>query len=71
LFGFIRFLYFFFTSGGQGHIQSLIFSTALLLIGFIVFMFGIIADMISNNRKLIEKALLKIRKIELDNKIDE
>jgi len=71
LFGFFRFLYFFFTSGGQGHIQSLVFSTALLIIGFIVFMFGIIADMISNNRKLIEKTLLKIKKIELKSKKDE
>lgn len=68
LFGFLRFLYFYFTTGGQGHIQSLIFSTALVLIGFIVFMFGIIADMISNNRKLIEKTLLKIKKIELKYK---
>lgn len=68
LFGFIRFLYFFFTSGGQGHIQSLIFSTVFILIGFLVFMFGIIADMISNNRKLIEKALYKIKKIEMDIK---
>jgi len=67
LFGFIRFLYFYFTSGGQGHVQSLIFSTVLLIIGFFVFMFGIIADMISNNRKLIEKALYKIKKLELNN----
>jgi len=66
LFGFIRFLYFYFTSGGQGHVQSLIFSTVLLIVGFFVFIFGIIADMISNNRKLIEKALYKIKKLELN-----
>ena len=55
LYGFIRFLCFYFTVGGDGHIQSLIFSTTLIIIGFLVFMFGIIADLISSNRKLIEK----------------
>ena len=67
LYGFIRFLCFYFTVGGDGHIQSLIFSTTLIIIGFLVFMFGIIADLISSNRKLIEKSLYKIRKIELRN----
>ena len=66
LLGFCRFLYYYFTVGGEGHIQSLIFSTVLINIGFIVFMFGIIADLISSNRKLIEKALYKIKKIEWD-----
>ena len=66
LLGFGRFLYYYFTVGGEGHIQSLIFSTVLINVGFIVFMFGIIADLISSNRKLIEKALYKIKKIELD-----
>ena len=66
LLGFARFLYYYFTVGGEGHIQSLIFSTVLINVGFIVFMFGIIADLISSNRKLIESALYKIKKIELD-----
>lgn len=68
LLGFGRFLYYYFTVGGEGHIQSLIFSTVLMNIGFLVFMFGITADLISSNRKLIEKALYKIKKMELDNK---
>ncbi len=64
--GFIRFLYFYLTDGGAGHIQSLILSTTLIIIGFLVFMFGIISDLISNNRKLIEKALYKIKKLEIE-----
>ncbi len=68
--GFARFLYFYFTSGGEGHVQSLIFSTTLIIIGFLVFMFGIISDLISNNRKLIEKTLYKIKKMESENKDD-
>jgi glycosyltransferase involved in cell wall biosynthesis len=63
--GFIRFIYFYLTVGGQGHIQSLILSTMLVIIGFFVFMFGVISDLIGNNRKLIEKTLLKIKEMEL------
>ena len=59
--GFIRFLYFFAIGEGNGHVQSLVFSTVSVLIGFFLFMFGIIADLISNNRKLIEQVLKMIK----------
>mgnify|MGYP001164097741 CR=1 FL=1 len=61
LYGFLRFLYFYFIAGGEGHIQSLIFSTTLIIIGFLVIMIGIISDSISNNRKLIEKILYRLK----------
>ena len=66
--GFVWFFYYYFTVGGKGHIQSLLFSTTLVIIGFLVFMFGIISDLISNNRKLIEKTLYKVKKLELERK---
>ena len=59
--GFARFLYFYFRSGGEGHVQSLIFSTAFINTGFLIFFFGIIADLISTNRKLTEKLINHIR----------
>ena len=70
LVGFFRFLYYYLNGNGDGHIQSLIFSTTFIIIGFLVFMFGIISDLISNNRKLIEKMLYKIKKMELESKND-
>jgi len=57
LFGIIRFLVYFFSSSGSGKIQSLIISVMLVLIGTVIILVGILADMISNNRKLIEKIL--------------
>lgn len=60
-----RFLYFYFVSGGAGKIQSLIFSAVLLLIGFQFIVISFIADLISANRRLIEDALLRIKKIQL------
>ena len=61
----VRFLYFYFTSGGQGHLQSLIFAAIFMIIGFQVMLIGLIADIISSNRRLIEDALYRIRKMEL------
>jgi glycosyltransferase involved in cell wall biosynthesis len=55
--GIIRFLYYFFTLENSGKVQSLIISVMLILIGVVIMLVGILADMISNNRKLIEKIL--------------
>jgi len=53
-----RFLYYYAIGEGGGHVQSLIASAILINIGFIVFVIGILADLISNNRKLLEKILI-------------
>ena len=58
LFGLLRFLYYFFWLGiGTGHIQSLIFSVIFINVGFLILVVGILADLVDNNRKLIEKIL--------------
>ena len=61
----LRFLYYYITTGGAGHIQSLILAAVLLMIGFQVFVIGLVADLIGFNRRLIESALYRVRKIEL------
>jgi len=62
----VRFLYFyFFGIRPFGHLQSLILASVLLIIGFIIMIMGLIADLISANRRLIEDALFRIKKIEL------
>jgi len=63
----IRFLYFYLTTGGSGHIQSLILGSVFLLMGFVTFLFGLVADLISNNRQLNEQALERIKRLELEN----
>jgi len=64
----LRFLYFFiFTSDKPvGHVQSLIFAAVLIILSFIFFMMGILADLVSKNRKLIEKLLVYQRKEKYD-----
>jgi glycosyltransferase involved in cell wall biosynthesis len=62
----LRFLYFYISGNGAGHIQSLVLGGALLVIGFMAFMIGLIADLISFNRQLVEMTLEKVRRIELE-----
>jgi glycosyltransferase involved in cell wall biosynthesis len=62
---FVRFLYFFLQGNSSGHLQSLILGAILVIVGFQVFLMGILADLIAANRKLQEKILLKLIKSEL------
>ena len=62
----VRFLYFYFTSGGDGHVQSLLLGGVLLLMGFIAYLAGLVADLVSFNRQLLEMTLEKVRRMELD-----
>lgn len=68
LLGFLRFLYFYLSNGGEGHIQSLIFSAVFVICGFFIVMFGVIADLVSSNRKMIEMIMYKIRELEMDSR---
>ncbi len=61
----MRFLwYYFFTTSGSGHVQSLLIGVALFIVGIQIFLIGLVSDLIASNRKLIEKILhhLKIEK---------
>ena len=60
----VRFLYFYFTEGGTGHVQSLLLAAVLLIVGFQVMLMGLIADVISANRKLLEDLLYRARSLE-------
>ena len=61
----VRFLYFYLTGDGSGHIQSLILGGTLVVLAFVAFLAGLVADLIGFNRQLIEMTLEKVRAIEL------
>jgi glycosyltransferase involved in cell wall biosynthesis len=63
----IRFLYFFIVEERAGHIQSLILSAILLIVGFQVLLIGLVADLIGFNRKILEEVLYRLRRVELDS----
>ena len=64
----IRFLVFYFTGGGGGHTQSLILACTLLIIGFVTFVIGMLADVISANRKILEDVQYHLKKQEYERK---
>lgn len=60
-----RFLYFYLNHDGVGHLQSLLLAAVLMIVGFQVVLIGLVADLISANRKLLEDVLYRIRSMEL------
>ena len=67
----VRFLVFFFKGAGMGHIQSLVFASTLMMIGFMTFIMGLQADIIAANRKLLEDIQYRLRRMEFGDKTDE
>ncbi|MEJ2402605.1 MAG: glycosyltransferase family 2 protein [Xanthomonadales bacterium] len=61
-----RFLFFYFSGDGAGHVQSLILGGTLLILGFVTFLIGLLADLVGFNRRLIEIVLEKVRRLEID-----
>ena len=57
----IRFLFYYFRGEGSGMIQSLILAAVFLIVGFITFLIGLIADLVSFNRKILEEVLIRLR----------
>lgn len=58
----IRYLYFYFTGEGDGHIQSVILAGVLMGMGFQTGLIAFIADLLSVNRKLLEELRVEKRK---------
>jgi glycosyltransferase involved in cell wall biosynthesis len=61
----LRYAYFWWLGDIRGHLQSAILSVLLLILGFQTLQWGIMADLIASNRKLLEDLLYRVRKQEL------
>ena len=62
----VRFLYFLANGTGGGHIQSLILACTLIIIGFLTFMIGLMADVIAANRKILQDVQYHVKRMEYD-----
>lgn len=60
----MRFLWFWATGDGDGHVQSLVLGGSLLVLGVLVAILGMLADLIGANRKLLEASLVRMRSLE-------
>jgi glycosyltransferase involved in cell wall biosynthesis len=54
----LRFLYYYTTDGGSGHIQSVILAAVFLVVGFQTILVAFLADVLGANRKLSEEVRL-------------
>ncbi|HEY5610852.1 MAG TPA: hypothetical protein VIL97_06580, partial [Thermoanaerobaculia bacterium] len=59
-----RFLYFYLTERSAGHVQSLILAAVFLILGFQTILIGLLADLISVNRRLNEEILIRLKRSE-------
>ncbi len=60
----LRFVYYWVLGQGNGHIQSVILAAVLSIVGFQVFLIGLVADLIGFNRKILEELLYRTRLME-------
>ena len=61
----VRFLYFYVQNIG-GHLQSLTIGTGLFLVGILILLNGIQADIASKHRQLTQETLYRLKKMELE-----
>ena len=58
----LRYLYFREILGeGQGHVQSVVLAGVLLILGFMIFLIGLVADINASSRRLLEEVLYRQR----------
>jgi glycosyltransferase involved in cell wall biosynthesis len=60
-----RFLIFFIQGEGQGHVQSIVLGSMLFVVAVQLAALGVIGDLLSSNRVLIQRTLERTRRIEL------
>ncbi len=61
-----RFLIYMLYGNGGGHVQSLILSSILIMMGFMTIIIGLQADIIAKNRKILEDIQYHVRKLDYD-----
>ena len=66
VFLFARFGWFWATSGGAGHVQSLVVGGAALVVAVQLAMLGVVAELLRANRVIAERTLRRVRSVELD-----
>lgn len=62
----LRYLHLMAIGRAGGHVQSLILACTLIIVGFLTFMIGLVADVIAASRKLLQDTQYHTRKAEYD-----
>ncbi|HEY4743387.1 MAG TPA: glycosyltransferase family 2 protein [Desulfuromonadaceae bacterium] len=70
LLGGIRYLYYYATGAGAGHVQSLILASILVGVGFQTMLTAFLADLLAVNRRLMEDIQYRVKKLEFPGAAD-
>jgi hypothetical protein len=65
-----RFLYYYLDHSGSGHIQSVILASLCVTLGMLLYMMGLIGDLIATNRKLMERIDARLKQMSYSRKQD-
>jgi glycosyltransferase involved in cell wall biosynthesis len=63
-----RFAYLYLTGQSMGvarHVQSILIGSTSLILGFLIFLFGVLAELTAANRQLLEETLYRLKRLEL------
>ncbi len=60
----LRFVYYYFLGEGTGKVQSLILAAILIIVGFNVFLIGLLSANLATNRQMLEEILYRLRRQE-------
>jgi glycosyltransferase involved in cell wall biosynthesis len=63
-----RFLYYYMSGEGGGHVQSVVLASLCIKLGTLLYMMGLIADLVATNRKLLER--INVRTWHLEMRMD-
>ncbi|NEO03811.1 MAG: glycosyltransferase family 2 protein, partial [Moorea sp. SIO3I7] len=63
----IRWLILYFAGTPKAHVPSLVLAAILILMGFQLWIFGLVADLMAVNRQLLEDIQLRLRRLEVDS----
>lgn len=66
----VRYLFFFLQGQGAGHIQSVVLTAGLVIVGLLTWLIGQLADLIGFNRKIMEEVLYRQRRIDLNHGLE-
>jgi hypothetical protein len=61
----IRFLWYFFSGEGHGHVQSLILGSTLFIVAVQLAALGVVGDILAGSRVLQQRVLERVRRVEL------
>ena len=59
-----RFLIAYLQGSGEGHVQSVVFSAMCIMLGSLLWMLGVLSDLIATNRKLLERINWRVQRLE-------